>query len=204
MLPLLGGLWYALLNTCQPACAFTLHVHISRALMSSVSSSSLICHGKIYPHVPAQVAPLNVYWFITFTSHSPSPSFSFHRGRDVVVSTHNIYTPYIISYITPYIMPYIISYITSYITSYIRSYHMSESCDICPLYPHAYDCPLPYDCGMPRQPSIITCSLSHCIQYGSVPAFPYPCLIACCSLCDSSSSSFIFHSLSLLSHFAKM
>ena len=80
---------------------------------------------------------------------------------------------------------------------------MSESCDICPLYPHAYDCPLPSDCGMPRQLSVTAHSLNHCSQYGSVHAIAVPmsdCLLFLMYLLFilHLSSSVLIHSSSFL------
>ena len=104
-----------------------------------------------------------------------------------------------------HIVHHIVSHIVhhTYITSYIRSYHMSESCDICPLYPHAYDCPLPSDCGMPRQLSVTAHSLNHCSQYGSVHAIAVPmsdCLLFLMYLLFilHLSSSVLIHSSSFL------
>jgi hypothetical protein len=69
MLPLKGGLWYALINP-QQVCTFTLHVHISCVLMSSVLSSHWSIINTRYHHVTALVAPLNAYWFMTHFSFS--------------------------------------------------------------------------------------------------------------------------------------
>ena len=136
-----------------------------------------------------------------------------------MVSTHNIYTPYIISYITPYIMPYIISYITSYLISYIIriSHRISDHITClshvtfarCIHMRMIARCHLTVVCHVSYQ-SLLTHSIT-VVSMGLSMPLPCPCLIACCSLCISCSFFIFLHLFLSIPHrffsfflFAKM